>query len=140
MAVETAEVKAKFDGKEFVLTDRSANLREPPGAEIPLLNYLNILGANGWSAAGGRFDGWSVILDLEKQSGESGEKKSSYMMALLHQVSTPGESLAIEASDHAKLFQGLQEVREREGWVVLVGPKHLSSHRGFWTVAIWMKH
>jgi hypothetical protein len=138
MMFDTGSVTAIFDGNEFILTDRSTNLKEPPAADFPLLTYLNYLGQYGWMATAGRFEGWSVMIDLEKPA-EPGEKISSYMLVMLHQVSGPAMLLSSVAETHVKLFGELQQVREREGWQVLVGPKHLSSRKGMWTVSLWVK-
>jgi hypothetical protein len=132
-------VKANFDGSDFFVTDTSSDLREPPAADFPLLPYLALLSQTGWKAAQGRFDGWTVILDLEKQA-EIPEKPSIYMKVILHQLVDPEAWLSKAADFHHRLLSQLQEVRMEEGWEIIAGPKHLSSIKGIWTVAIWGKH
>jgi hypothetical protein len=139
MTAEMATVKAKFDEREFIVTDRSANLKEPPRVDWPLLRYLHILSQEGWEAVRGRFDGWTVDIDLERR-GETPDQAAEYMMLFLHEIIDPERLLSAVAELHAKIMNELQAVRVKEGWEILAGPKHLSSIKGVWTVAIWAKH
>ena len=95
------------------------------------------MSVNGWQVIHGRFDGWAVILDLEKQS-ETPYKISSYTLLMLNQLPT-SEGLSASADFHTKLLNQLQAIRVKEGWEILAGPKHLAKV-GLWTVSLWVKH
>jgi hypothetical protein len=131
-------VSAKFDEREFLVTGSSPNLEQPPALDWPLLPYLNVLSQTGWKTVRGRFDGWGLILDLERQADTS-KKYPTYMMLLLHQISSPKELLSTAADSHMKLLNELHAVRVKEGWEIIAGPKHFSSIKGMWTVALWVK-
>jgi hypothetical protein len=131
-----ATIRAEFDGTEFLITDRSADLLDQFSGQ-KLLPYLNYLSVTGWQAMRGRFDGWAVILDLERQL-EPPYQNIAYMLLMFNQLPAPdGLSTAVDL--HSRLLNELQEIRVKEGWEILAGPKHLAKS-GIWTVSLWVKH
>src|SRR5512138_3269254 len=100
-----ATIKARFDGKEFIVSDRSPDL---PATADPLLHYLNTLSLSGWKAIRGKFDGWDVTLTLEQQKEVPYKTGAAYMIPILHQMPCPGGRSAI-AAQHNQLMEQLQK-------------------------------
>ena len=136
MTTHMATVRAEFDGTEFLVTDRSSDLQDQ-FAYQKLLPYLTYLCVTGWQVMRGRFDGWAVVIDLEKQM-DTPYQISAYMLLMLNQLPAPdGLSAAVDLQ--ARLLNELQVIRVKEGWEILAGPKHLVKD-GIWTVSLWVKH
>lgn len=129
-------VRAKFDGRGFIVIDRSPDLPELSG-DPGLLRYLNMLSTLGWNAVQGRFDGWEVILEVEHQTEAPYKIGSAYMIPMLHQSSCP-EGLTATAAQQAQLIHHLEEIGEKEGWQILAGAKQFAVD-GLKTVSIWVK-
>jgi len=85
----------------------------------------------------GRFDGWAVVIDLERQM-DNPYKISAYMLLMLNQLPAP-DGLLAAVDLQTRLLNELQEIRVQEGWEILAGPKHLVKN-GIWTVSLWVKH
>lgn len=136
MAPQLVIVRAKFDGRGFFVIDRSPDLPEPSG-DPSLLRYLNMLSTLGWNAVQGRFDGWDVILEVERQTEAPYTIGAAYMIPMLHQSSIP-EGLTKTAAQQARLIRHLQEIAENEGWQILAGPKQFMAD-GLKTASIWVK-
>ncbi len=135
MKQQLSTVRARFDGKELVVFDRSPEL---PQTSDPLLQYLNTLSLSGWKAVRGKFDGWEITLQMEQQNATSSKTGSSYMIPILHQISSPG-SRSATAAQHKQLMDTLQKSGIKEGWAVLAGPKDFSIGSELWTISIWVK-
>ncbi len=131
-----ATVRAEFDGTEFLITDRSSDLQDPSAGQ-KLLPYLNYLGASGWQVVGGRFDGWEVVLDFERQM-DMPYPMSAYMLLMVNQFPAP-DGLLAAVDLQKRLLNELQGIRMNEGWEILAGPKHLVKN-GIFTVSLWVKH
>lgn len=130
-------VKARFDGREFLIIEQSPEL--PGLSENPaLLPYLNLLAASGWNAVQGRLDGWDVVLDVELQGDVPYRTGCVYLLTMLHQSACP-EGLTNTAVQHAKLDHQLRQVGEKDGWQILAGPKQYLVMDGFKTISIWKK-
>ena len=135
MKPQLSTVRARFDGKEFVVFDHSPGL---PDTFDPLLHYLNTLSLAGWNAVRGKFDGWEVTLSMEQQSEVPYKTGSAYMIPVLHQSPCPGGRPAA-ADQHKKLMEILQKSASKDGWEVLAGPKEFSIGSELWTISIWGK-
>jgi hypothetical protein len=135
MTVQRAIVRAEVRGTGLVVIDRSSSLPEP-SMDQPLLLYLAYIGSSGWIAVRGRFVGWEVILDFEKQT-ETPYKYPVYMTLLVSQLPAP-EGISTTATLQTKMMDELQDLRVKEGWEILAGPKHLEKN-GISTIAIWSK-
>ncbi len=136
MKPQRSTVRARFDGKEFVVSDRSPEL---PATADPLLHYLNMLSLSGWKAVQGKFDGWEVILSMEQQTEIPLKTGSAYMIPILHQIPCPGGRSTI-AAQHNRLMDGLQKSGIKDGWEILAGPKQFSIGSELWTISIWVKN
>jgi hypothetical protein len=129
-------VRARFDGKEFVVFDRSPEL---PATFDPLLHYLNTLSISGWKAVRGKFDGWEVSLSLEQQTETPYKTGTAYMIPVLHQIPSPG-GRSTTGDQHKKLMDTLQKSGMKDGWEILVGPQQFSIGSETWTISIWAKN
>lgn len=130
-----ATLKARFDGKEFIVSDRSPDL---PATADPLLHYLNTLSLTGWKAVRGKFEGWEVTLTLEQQTEIPYKTGAAYLIPILHQMPCPGGRSTI-AAQHNQLMEQLQKNGKKDGWEVLAGPKQYSIGSELWTISIWVK-
>ncbi len=129
-------VRARFDGKELVVTERSPEL---PETYDPLLHYLNTLALLGWKAVQGKFEDWEAVLFMKQQTEISHTMGVSYMIPILHQIASPGVR-ATRASQQKRLMITLQEGGKKDGWEVLAGPKQFAISSESWTISIWVKN
>ncbi len=132
MKPQLSTIRARFDGKEFVVTGHSPEL---PETYDPLLHYLNTLSALGWKAVRGKFEDWEAVLFVKKQA----DTAVSYMIPILHQIQAPGGRAATE-TQQKQLMSVLQESGKKEGWLVLAGPKQFAIRSESWTISIWVKN
>jgi hypothetical protein len=128
-------IRARFDGKEFIVSERSQDL---PATADPLLHYLNTLALSGWKATRGKFDSWEVTLTMEQQKEVPYKTGAAYMIPVLHQMPCPGGRSTI-ADQHNLLMESLQKSAKKDGWEVLAGPKQFSIGSELWTISIWVK-
>ncbi len=135
MSAQQVTVRARFDRRELVVIDRSPEL--PDSTETSLLPYLFILTLQGWKAVHGQFEGWEVVLTLEKLPGIPFQSTTTYLIPMLYQIPCPGGRV-ITAEHHKRMMNLLEDQRIRDGWEVLAGPKQFAEV-GLWTIAIWMK-
>jgi hypothetical protein len=136
MTTNMATVRAEFDGTEFLMTDRISDLQGQYAGQ-KLLPYLNYLCSTGWRVMRGRFDGWAVVIDLEKQM-DTPCQMSAFMLLMLNHFPAP-DGLIAAVDLQSRLLNELQLIRVKEGWEILAGPKHLVKD-GIWTVSLWVKH
>jgi hypothetical protein len=136
MTVQPAIIRAEVRGTGLVVIDTSQSLPEP-SMDQPLLQYLTYIAASGWIAVRGRFVGWEVILDFEQQT-ITPYKIPAYTTLLVSQLPTPG-GISTIATLQTKMMDELQDLRVKEGWEILAGPKHFFGTNGISTVAIWLK-
>jgi hypothetical protein len=132
---QRSTVRARFDGKEFVVFDQGPGL---PATADPLLMYLNTLSLSGWKAVQGKFDGWEVTLAVEQQTEVPYKTGSAYMIPILHQSPCPG-GRSTTAESHIKLMESLQKNGVKDGWEILAGPKQFSIGSELWTISLWVK-
>jgi hypothetical protein len=132
MTDQLLTVRARFDGKEFVVTDHSPEL---PETYDPLLHYLATLSTLGWKAVRGKFEEWDAVLYMKKQP----DAGASYMIPILHQIQFPG-GRSKTTSQQKQLMSALQESGKKDGWQVLAGPKQFTIHSESWTISIWVKN
>lgn len=131
MTDQLLTVRARFDGKEFVVMGHSPEL---PETYDPLLHYLNTLSALGWKAVQGKFEDWEAVLLMKKQV----DTRVSYMIPILHQILPPAGRSTTEV-EQKRLMTALQESGKKDGWQVLAGPKQFTIHSESWTISIWVK-
>jgi hypothetical protein len=96
------------------------------------------LSETGWKAVKGRFDGWTVILDLERHE-EKPETYPGYLLLLLDQILNPEDQLSTAADFQKELLNELQGLRMKEGWEIVAGPKLLARRNEMWAVSLWVK-
>ncbi len=128
-------VRARFDGKELVVTERSPEL---PETYDPLLHYLNTLALLGWKAVQGKFENWEAVLFMKQQTEIPTKTGVSYMIPILHQIQSPG-GRSTTAAQQKQLMRTLQESGKKDGWEVLAEPKQFSIGSESWTISIWVK-
>ncbi len=136
MRAQPVFVRARFDGKEFVVSDRSPEL---PETYDPLLHYLTTLSTLGWKAVRGKFEEWDAILSLKQQSDLPGKTGVSYLIPILHQIQSPGGRSATEVQQK-KLMSALQEGGKKDGWEILAGPHQFAIAAESWMISIWVKN
>ncbi len=136
MTNQLLTVRARFDGKEFVVTDHSPEL---PETYDPLLHYLTTLSSLGWKAVRGKFEGWEAVLFMKQQTDSPSKTKLSYMIPILHQIQSPG-GRATTAAEQKQLMRTLQESGKKDGWEVLAEPKQFSIGSESWTISIRVKN
>jgi len=136
MTGQLLTVRARFDGKEFVVTEHSPEL---PKTYDPLLHYLNTLSTLGWKAVRGKFEEWEVVLSMKQQADIPGKTGVSYMIPILHQIQSPG-GRSKTAAQQKQLMSSLQESGKKAGWEVLAGPKQFAIASESWTISIWVKN
>jgi hypothetical protein len=136
MTTNMATIRAEFDGTEFLITDRISDLQDHYAGR-KFLPYLSFLSATGWQVMRGRFDGWVVVIDLEKQM-ETPYQISAFMLLMFNHFPAP-DGLSATVDLQSRLLNELQAIRVKEGWEILAGPKHLVKD-GIWTISLWVKH
>jgi len=128
-------VRARFDGKEFVVFDQGPGL---PPTHDPLLHYLNTLSLSGWRAVRGKFEAWEVTLSMEQQTEVPYKTGAAYLIPVLHQNPCPAGASAT-AAQHNQLMDILQKSGKKDGWEIIAGPKHFSIRSELWTISIWVR-
>jgi hypothetical protein len=59
------------------------------------------------------------------------------MLLMLNQMPL-SEGMVPVVDLQSRLVDEIQGIWSKEGWAVLVGPKHFAKH-GIWTISIWVK-
>ncbi len=136
MKAQQVFVRARFDGKELVVSDQSPEL---PQTYDPLLHYLNTLSTLGWKAVQGKFENWEAVLYLQQQAEIPHTTRVSYMIPILHQISSPG-GRSTTAAQQKRLMIALQEGGKKDGWEVIAGLKQFLIGTESWTISIWVKN
>ncbi len=131
-------IRAKYDGSELLVVERSAGLPESP-ANSSFMDYLAFLSITGWKAARASFVKEELKLHVERMTEIPYPTIPLYLIQTLHQTPTR-RGVLTTFPELNTLASGLQEAAIRQGWQVLATSKPLLRRGGFTVIlSLWMK-